>query len=148
MEIISTNDIEVILTWRKRVLEAVFGMPVDDSIIDANRDYFQKQIAAGGVDFLIAEVSHHQVACAAVCYFSEMPSPDNPSGLCAHIMNVYTIPELRRRGIAACLVHKVVDRALDRGYGLITLEATNEAKPLYKSLGFTKFKNVMRYERP
>ena len=54
-----------------------------------------------------------------------MPTHHNPSGNKAYIMNMYTNPKYRRKGIA------------------ISLEATDMGKPLYEKYGFKKMNNEM-----
>ena len=38
--------------------------------------------------------------CGGVSFFEVMPTYNNPSGTKAYIMNMYTKPEYRRKGIA------------------------------------------------
>lgn len=84
------------------------------------------------------------VGVGSADYHTEMPTCANPSGKCAFLMNVYTAPGHRRRGIAARIVEKLVEDARARGVGSILLEATREGAPLYRKLGFVEAKGYMR----
>lgn len=61
----------------------------------------------------------------------------NPSGKWGYLMNVYTIPEYRKRGIAARLLQHIVDHTRSLGYAAIELHATSAGIPLYESGGFS-----------
>jgi GNAT superfamily N-acetyltransferase len=52
------------------------------------------------------------------------------------ILNVYTEPEFRRRGIARQIVVTILDWAQQRGLRTINLHASNEGRSLYEKLGF------------
>ena len=77
------------------------------------------------------------VGCATICYMELMPSFD-PSGKRAHIMNVYVRKEYRRRGIAREMLSFILDEAKRRGVSYVSLDATEQGKPLYKALGFSE----------
>lgn len=76
------------------------------------------------------------VGCATICYITVMPTFDHPIGKRAHIMNVYTNSEYRRRGIARQMVTMLISEAKERGIGYISLDATENGRPLYSALGF------------
>lgn len=79
-----------------------------------------------------------------MCFQEEMPSPDNPTGLCAYIMNIYTRPEARNHGVAHGIVRHLIEAAKDWGAGKISLEATTMAQSLYESLGFEPMKAMYK----
>lgn len=78
-----------------------------------------------------------------------LPRPDTggrelvggPQGL---ILNVYTEPAWRRRGLAVLLMQRVLDWAAANGVKSLVLHASNDGRPLYEKLGFTAT-NEMRY---
>ena len=76
------------------------------------------------------------VGCATICYITLMPTFDHPIGKRAHIMNVYTNADYRRRGIARQMITMLLDDARERGAGYVSLDATENGRPLYMSLGF------------
>ena len=51
-------------------------------------------------------------------------------------MNVYTMKEWQRQGIARKMVSILIDEAWKRGVTEISLDATEEGRPLYERLGF------------
>lgn len=76
------------------------------------------------------------VACATLCYKRTIPTPGHPTGKRAHLMNVYTAPTHRRRGLAKRLLTLLHRDAAQRGVTEITLDATDEGRKLYQSMGY------------
>lgn len=65
-----------------------------------------------------------------------------PQGL---IVNVYTEPAWRRRGIAELLMREILTFAKARGIDNVVLHASAEGRRLYEKLGFRQT-NEMRHE--
>jgi GNAT superfamily N-acetyltransferase len=66
----------------------------------------------------------------------------------AWIGMVLTHPEYRGRGFARRLVAAVLARAESRGRETVKLDATDQGRPLYESLGFQAEQPVERWFRP
>lgn len=140
------TDVETLMRWRAEVLEAVFGAVPDNALLEANRRYYSEAVPSGRHLAFIAITDEGEAGCGAVCFSDELPSPDNPSGLCAYVMNVYVRPDSRGHGIAHALVRHLVECARRRGCGKIYLETTSMARPLYASTGFSEMPDMMKYE--
>ena len=54
----------------------------------------------------------------------------------AYILNMYTEPEYRGRGIARRIMQAILNRCCVEGFGLVSLHASAQGRPLYESLGF------------
>lgn len=93
-----------------------------------------------------AELDGEPVACGSICLQEELPSPDNPSGRCAYLMNMYTRPAHRGKGIAAAMVDHVVDQAKRAGAGKIYLETTPAGRGVYERAGFVDLPDMMKLE--
>mgnify|MGYP003391121235 FL=1 len=74
-----------------------------------------------------------------------MPTFHNPTGEKAYIMNMYTLPEYRRQGIAYKTLDLLVAEAKKRNIKMISLEATEQGKPLYDKYGFVKMEDEMMF---
>ena len=83
------------------------------------------------------------VACATLCYKRTIPTPGHPTGRRAHLMNVYTAPTHRRRGLARRLLTLLHREAAQRGVTEITLDATDEGRKLYQSMGYAASDEAM-----
>ena len=78
-----------------------------------------------------------------VSFFQVLPTYHNPSGCKAYIMNMYTRPDHRRRGIARRTLDLLVKECRARGVGFIALEATAMGRPLYEQYGFVAMPGEM-----
>jgi GNAT superfamily N-acetyltransferase len=133
-------DFETILEHRLAMLEAVFHFerPATDgadAMTAANAAWLRRHL---GDDFAawLAEIDGRIAGSAAVMWFPHPPSPVNPLGLEAYVLNVFTEPAWRRRGVARALMEHIVEEARRRGIKRIWLRASEEGRPLYVDLGF------------
>lgn len=140
------NDLETLIKWRITVLKEVFELPEDYDLTvlkSENRLYYQEQLNTGGHIACFAYNGEKIVGCGGVCIYSEMPSPDNPSGKCAYLMNIYTAPEWRKNGVGKRIVEWLVDKARNLKITKIYLETSDAGRELYKSLGFGDMNGFM-----
>lgn len=145
LELIEITDIDELMFWRREVIEHVFGQQADDALLRANRKYYEEHIANGSHLAFIAKWDGEECGCGAVCLTDELPSPDNASGKCAYLMNIYVREAFRNHGIAHHIVSHLIDEAKKRGCGKIYLETTEDGKPVYTSLGFKDMPDMMKY---
>lgn len=144
VEIKSVSDIAAIMMWRDEVIEAVFGQSPEKGLIEANRDYYTRHIADGSHLAIAASVGGKDAGCGGICFHEELPSPDNPTGRCAYLMNIYVREAFRHAGIGASIIRHLVGEARKRGCGKIYLETTDMAETLYGSIGFEPMKGMLR----
>jgi len=98
--------------------------------------YFMAALADNSFVAWLALNGEEIVATSGLSFSLVPPSYSNQSGKVAYIMNMYTLPEYRRQGIAAELLQRTVEAARARGYKKITLHATDMGRPLYEKFGF------------
>ena len=77
------------------------------------------------------------ISSVGVVFDQHPPGPNNLSGKIAYIMNLYTLPDHRRQGIAGRLMQEVLEWIKKHGLTSVTLHATDMGKNLYEQLGFT-----------
>ena len=142
------EDLELLVKWRMTVLHEVFSIPLSDSMPELeqkNRHYYQTALQTEGHIAGFAYVGKEIAGCGGVCLYREMPSPDNPSGRCAYLMNIYTRPEFRGQGIGKKIVNWLIDQAAQRDITKIYLEASASGRQLYQNMGFTDMLGYMRF---
>ena len=136
IRIANEKDIDTLMDIRLTMLRQVNGMADSDTfseeLTEHSRRYFQK----GDQTTAIALEDGKPVACASISYIEIMPTFDHPTGRRAHLMNVYTDPAFRRRGIAQELCKLLIEDAKKKGATEISLDATESGRPLYEALGF------------
>ena len=60
----------------------------------------------------------------------------NPSGVWGYLMNMYTLPEYRGRGICSRILTLLVDEGRQLGITAFELHATEQGRPVYEKNGF------------
>jgi GNAT superfamily N-acetyltransferase len=141
-------DLPLLLSWRETVLREVFSVPDTQdmtTLMQANQRYYEHALPRGEHIACLAYLDDTVVGCGGVCCHHEMPSPDNPSGTCGYLMNVYTSPQHRHQGIGRLIVRWLIEHARASGAGKIYLEASEDAYALYRSLGFQDLEGYMLY---
>ena len=58
-------------------------------------------------------------------------------------VNIYTKKEYQRRGIATHMIQMLVEIAREKGVSEISLDATDQGRPLYETLGFKSSEDCM-----
>lgn len=139
------KDVERLMAWRREVIGEVFGTEPSRELSAANRRYYETHIADGSHLAVVAAADGTDAGCGAICLTEELPSPDNPSGRCAYLMNIYVRPGYRSRGIGHAIVRFLVDAAQKSGCDKIYLETTAAACSLYKGIGFEELPGILKY---
>jgi len=102
----------------------------------ANLEYFRKALLDDTFISWIVLDDGVIVATSGLSFSVVPPFYNLLDGKVAYIMNIYTLPSYRNRGIGTELFKKLVDEAKQLGYKKITLSATDMGRPLYEKYGF------------
>ena len=109
--------------------------------------FFRSQVETDRVAAFVIDRPGGLAACASATITHSIPGPGH-DGTYAHIHTVYTAPDYRLRGYARATVRALVDWLTQQGCGLITLSASEDGAPLYRSLGFTTNERAMCLVQP
>ncbi len=150
MEIIykkaTIDDLDILAETRIEVLKAANQLENDVDMLEIKKqsmDYYQSALKDDThVAYLIFDEDKF-VGAGGISYFKVMPTYHNPTGRKAYIMNMYTKPEYRRKGIAIKTLDLLVQDAKKRGITAISLEATTMGRPLYEKYGFIAMNDEM-----
>lgn len=146
-------ELDELLDLRMEVLACVFEdeYSASDEVLysalrEQNKAYYQTHLADGSHIACVAvdEMSDEVLGTGGLCLYQEMPSPDNPNGMCGYLMNIYTRKAARGRGVARSLVEHLIEQARARQVGKIYLETTPMARSLYEHLGFVDMHDYLR----
>ena len=146
-KIATIEDLDVLTKTRVEVLRAANKLDdtVDMSQVEKeSREYYQKALADGSHVAVLVYDGEACVGAGGVSFYTVMPTYHNTSGKKAYIMNMYTKPEYRRKGIAYQTLDIVVDACKKRNITHITLEATEMGRALYEKYGFVAMQDEMQ----
>lgn len=142
------EDIEELVRTRILVLRAANQLSEDKDLSKVEQEsyaYYKRALKSGEHIAYLVYDNHTFIGAGGVSFYQVMPTYHNPSGKKAYIMNMYTAPEYRRQGIAYHTLDLLVKAAKEQGVSQITLEATNQGRPLYEKYGFVKMKQEMEF---
>ena len=144
LEIKQVTDLTSLMQWRREVIEHVFGEQPSESLMNANLEYYNKHISDCSHIAIEALIDGEKAGCGSICLTDELPSPDNPSGHCAYLMNIYVKDRFREHGVAHKIVERLIEESRKRDCGKIYLETTAEGRGVYESLGFRDLPDMMK----
>ena len=140
------DDMQILMKLRLEMLREVNDLSgeyeYDENFVSESRRYFE----SGEQTTVIAFDGETPVGCASLSYVWIMPTFSHPTGNRAHLMNVYTRADHRRRGISKKMVDILIEEAKENGVTEISLDATKMGRPLYKALGFQESDSCMVME--
>lgn len=140
------EDMELLVKSRIEVLRAANKLTDDVDMTEVENqsyDYYKQTLSNGMHTAYLVFDDNRFVGAGGVSYFRVMPTYHNVSGNKAYIMNMYTNPHYRRKGIAYKTLEFLVADAKDKNVTIISLEATDMGRPLYEKFGFVKMSNEM-----
>ncbi len=140
------DDIDLLTKTRIEVLRAANRLPDDTDMRDVekqSRMYYEKALRDGTHTACLVFDRNRWVGAGGISYYQVMPTYRNPSGNKAYIMNMYTHPDYRRRGIASGILDLLIEDARSRQITFISLEATAMGHPLYEKYGFVPMDDEM-----
>ena len=104
-------------------------------ISDSLRAYFHNHLNKD----LFAFICRTDTTIAGCCFLYVSEKPANPSfinGKTGTVLNVYTRPQFRRKGIARELIKMLLSESEKMHLDFVELKSTDAGYNLYKSLGF------------
>ena len=140
---------DILTETRIKVLRAANKLSddVDMNIVKQQAyNYYKTALDMGNhIAYLIFD-DNIFVGAGGVSFFQVMPTCSNPTGNKGYIMNMYTNPRYRRKGVALKTLGILVEESKRRGVTDISLEATQMGRPLYEKFGFIAMNNEMKLE--
>ncbi|MBR1384641.1 MAG: GNAT family N-acetyltransferase [Ruminococcus sp.] len=133
-----TDDIKELVELRiAYLLEDHGGIPQSSLSLIAEKlpEYFREHLN----NDLLVFVCRNENSIVSCCFLYISEKPPNPSfisGKTGTVLNVYTRPQFRRKGIAAELIRALLKEAKAKELDYVELKATDAGYGFYKSLGF------------
>ena len=142
----SINDLDLLVKTRIEVLRAANGLDGDvemSKVESGSYLYYKSALQNGRHTAYLVFDGNSFIGAGGISYYTVMPTFHNPSGKKAYIMNMYTKPDYRRKGIATKTLDLLVRDAKEHGVTAISLEATDIGRKLYEKYGFVAMKSEM-----
>lgn len=141
------EDIEILIKLRFDYLTDDKERNLTDSEITAItmqlRDYISREIGNKFAAY-IAEIDNEIVSTVFMA-IAEMPANTSfITGKTATVLNVFTYPAYRKKGIATHLLKMMIEDAKNMKISYLDLSASKSGKPLYEKLGFV-CKDSLKY---
>lgn len=132
------NDIKDLVALRIEYLLEDYGKISDDKLLVISENlptYFTNHLNKDLFVFVCKE--NGVIIGCSFLYVSEKPSnPTFVNGKTGTILNVYTKPQFRKKGIASQLIKMLLQESKEMNLDFVELKATESGYNLYKSLGF------------
>lgn len=143
------EDIELLVETRIEVLRAANRLDCDTEmpfVEQQSREYYKEYLRTEEhIAYLVFD-GERFIGAGGVSFFRVMPTYHNPTGWKAYIMNMYTNPNYRRKGIAYHMLELLTEEAKNKGITHISLEATDMGRHLYERYGFVSMKDEMELQ--
>jgi GNAT superfamily N-acetyltransferase len=145
------EELEEVLRLRLALMRELSEFETDSeqaAWVNVTRRYLENALPEGRFHAWLAYVGEGAVACAGLTPFERPPSPTNLTGQEAYVLNIYTAPEWRRRGISRRLLSELMEFAQEQGIGRLWMHASEDGRPLYESVGFMPNPRALEWEPP
>lgn len=146
LEVLGQDDLSFFVDLRLEVLRAANGLPESAELVEvrkATEAYFKRDSSWDQCKTILARSNGEVAGCGSIVFIEVLPTVGNPTGQKGYIMNMYTKPKFRRLGIGMRVLQKLFELAKARGIEMISLEATDQGKALYRKAGFTRMNDEM-----
>ncbi len=140
------DDLNILTKTRIEVLRAANGLDdnTDMSRVEKEaRAYYENALSNDYHTAYLVFYGDVFIGAGGISYYKVMPTFHNPTGKKAYIMNMYTRPDYRRKGVATRTLDLLIQDAKKRGVTVISLEATDMGRKLYERYGFVSMTSEM-----
>jgi GNAT superfamily N-acetyltransferase len=136
---VTADDVATLAIFRVSLLEETGGTldpDVRESLLSANDAFFRNNLDSHSWKSWCVEVDGGIVAIGTLAFFDRPPYPGNIEGRDAYLLNMFTLPSHRGRGVATAIVKAMLQYAQLQGVRKIVLHATEEGRRIYTTFGF------------
>jgi len=144
-------DVELLAQQRGAMFLAMGRIQEDEvePLVKASREWFQGLIDRNEYVGWYALHGDRIVACGGIHLRDDPPRVGKYYiGRWGHIINIFTEPEYRRRGLARRMTQIILDWAEAERLDRVTLTTAPVARELYESLGFTATADMQLTRKP
>lgn len=135
------DDLETLVRHRTAMWRAIGGNS-EAALADEARSY-RRWVARmlrerRLVGWIACDAQGAPVGSGCLWFAESQPRPREPQLFRPYLLSMYTEPAARGHGVASAIVEAAVELARRRGFGRITLHASEQGRPVYARLGFER----------
>lgn len=138
---IGSDEVELLTNYRMDYLTEMQGERSEEyqqKLKNELNQYFSEALAENRVFAFLAEQNGEILSFGAMV-LKKIPGDFNQSSyLEGDIMNMYTVPFARRKGISALILQQLLNEALRRGISKVSLHTSKDGEKLYRKFGFSE----------
>jgi len=135
------NDIDTLIKYRLLFLKESYGVPskeLEARLLISLRQYFVRSLKDGIYIAWIAEYENRPVGFSGMVIREQPGNFDLPTGRSGYILNIFTLKEFRKKGIASLLMQKLIEEGRYIKLDRLELRATIDGEPIYRKIGFVE----------
>ncbi|MBO0792954.1 MAG: GNAT family N-acetyltransferase [Ktedonobacteraceae bacterium] len=135
----TVDDVDQLVQLRLALFQATGDLKSDEpssELIEATQVYFLNHLPSERFIAFIAESEGRIIGTSGLVFLEKPPTDENRAGLEAYIMNMYTIPEWRGKGVATSLMQAIIHFVKTTPAKRLWLRTTEDGKHVYKNSGF------------
>lgn len=136
------EDVDTLARLRLQQLREEGATP-DTDISHSLESYFKESLANGTFLSWLALYNGEIIATSGIALNRLPPYYGNANGIVGQVVNMHTLKEFRRKGIASKLLNIVMEEAVKLGCTTFRVSASETGKFLYKSMGFSMKTNML-----
>jgi len=134
------SDVPTLVETRVRFLNELHGHLENDEtkvIRESLLNYFTKAIPSQDFIAWVAELDGKIVATSGMVVWQKPATYGGvETGRLGYLLNFYTVPETRRKGVATRLLHELIEEARLLGLKYLHLHASKSGESIYRTAGF------------
>jgi len=136
------DDVQVLVDLRVRFLNELLNHPENSETRVVRKsllEYFTGAIPSRDFVAWVAEFGGKIVATSGMVVWQKPALYGGvESGKLGYLLNFYTIPEARGKGIATRLLNELIGEAKSMGLRYVHLHASKDGEPIYRKAGFVE----------
>jgi len=139
----SPSDLELLVKFRIAILRElnILHDEAEAKLMESEfRNYIASKMEKNELFCWLAEHSAKAASVGMAVIYDAPPKSITHRGKEAYIFGIYTIPEMRGKGLGTLMMKHIIDQLHMQGYNNIWLRASQNGKPIYEKLGFVTSK--------
>jgi ribosomal protein S18 acetylase RimI-like enzyme len=137
----TTEHLEMLVESRLEFLTEFWGQQTEEAkkkLRTELKTFFKREIPLQTYVSWIATCNEKLVGVGGMKIYQMPGSFRVPNGMIGYIINMHTVKNYRRQGIANEIVNRLVETGKELGVNLFDLHASKEGEPVYVKAGFKK----------